>query len=99
MQVLFILFAEYGIYVIKVWVEERWRYVVIDDKIPCMQDKKPFFSSVSDCRYSFISLVEKALAKMYGTYKAAFEVNSTQRYLMEMTGLLCLDEPLNESMP
>jgi hypothetical protein len=39
------------------------------------------------------------VAKIHGTYKAAFEVNNIQRYMMEMTGALCLDESLSESMP
>lgn len=38
------------------------------------------------------------MAKMYGTYRAAFEIRSTQRYLMEFTGALCLEEQLAQSM-
>lgn len=72
---------------------------MIDDKLPCGLDGKPYFSCSLNFRYSFISLIEKAVAKIYGNYKTAFEVNNTQRYLMEMTGALCLEEPLSESMP
>jgi hypothetical protein len=55
--------------VIKLWIDEKWKYVVIDDKIPCGIDKKPFFSATKNLRYSFVSLIEKALAKIYGNYK------------------------------
>jgi hypothetical protein len=91
--------SEYGIYVVRVWVEERWRYVVIDDKLPCGLDGKPFFSASPNYRLGFVSLLEKALAKAHGTYKAMYAVCSIQRYLMELSGALCLYEGLGAGMP
>lgn len=75
-------FAKYGIYVIKLWVEERWKFVVIDDKIPCGLDNRPYFSSSPNLKVSFVSLIEKAMAKLHGTYKNLYAVHSTQRYMI-----------------
>ena len=32
-------FAEYGIYVFKLFVRERWVYVLVDSKLPCNIDQ------------------------------------------------------------
>jgi hypothetical protein len=85
--------------VIKLWVDERWKYVITDDKIPCGIDNKPYFSAVKNLRYSFVSLVEKGLAKIYGNYKTIFSINSMQRYVIELTGGICLPSSLGVNMP
>ncbi len=74
----------------KLWIDERWRYVVIDNKVPCGLNGRTFFSVSANYRYSFVSLIEKALAKIYGSYKALYNLNSIQRYIIELTGSLCL---------
>ena len=80
---------------IKLWIEERWRYILIDDKIPCGIDSKPYFSMGYNLRFSFVSLIEKAMAKIHGSYKTLYEVRSVQRYMVELTGNLCIEEALH----
>jgi hypothetical protein len=72
---------------------------VIDDKIPCGMDDRPYFSYSPNIKLSFVSLIEKAMAKLHGTYKSLYYVHSTQRYMMQLTGAMCMEESLGESMP
>ena len=64
--------------------------MVIDSKVPCGLNGLPFFSASTNFRYCFVSLIEKALAKIHGSYKTLYSVNSMQRYIMQLTGSLCL---------
>ena len=46
-------------------------------------------------RFSFVSLIEKAMAKIHGSYKTLYEIRSVQRYMVELTGNLCIEEALH----
>ena len=50
-------------------------------------------------RFSFVSLIEKAMAKIHGSYKTLYEIRSVQRYMVELTGNLCIEEALHQKMP
>ena len=71
-------FAKYGMYVFRFFVREQWVYVLIDNKIPCNSDNEPIFSTSIDKKTCWISLIEKAYAKVKGSYKNSFLFDSKQ---------------------
>ena len=66
---------ERGICTLKFWKEGAWRYVHIDDQIPCRFDGKPLYASASRCAdgaddgEAWPLLLEKAYAKLHGSYE------------------------------
>lgn len=77
-----------GIYGIKLNHEGEWREIVIDDYLPCDSKKKSlcFASHVKDktC-FIWLSLLEKAFAKVYGSYYLIGNLSFTQ-ILRDLTG-------------
>lgn len=62
--------------------------MIVDSKIPCTPDKTPFFSSVANRRYSFMSIIEKAYAKALGNYSAIYSASHPNKYTVELANLL-----------
>ncbi len=62
-------YAEKGLYVFRFFKDGRWRYVMVDDMIPCDKTKggAPVFSWAGD-ECLFVPLIEKAYAKLHGCY-------------------------------
>ena len=58
-----------GLYTVKLFKEGRWRYVHIDDKIPCDMAGVPLFSRSTNQNAAWILLLEKAYAKLHGCYE------------------------------
>ena len=56
----------YGDPHIKFFKEGRWRYVHVDDTIPCDMAGKPLFSKSSNPNAVWIMILEKAYAKVGG---------------------------------
>ena len=86
-------FSTKGIYCFRFYKNFKWRYVLIDDRIPCYsvynenQTKKPIFAH---CRLSnefWVPLIEKAYAKLHGSY-AALVSGCIDEGLVDMTGLV-----------
>ena len=67
--------------------------MLTDGKIPCNSDNDPLFSYAVDKKSSWISLIEKAYAKVKGGYKNIYS-GETNQYLFE----LCRKIPLENSM-
>ena len=65
---------QYGIYVIRFYKEYSWRYVIIDDKLPCYkQEGCPPQLVFARCKKEdefWVPLVEKAYAKLFNCYQA-----------------------------
>ena len=87
-------YADRGIYVVKILTEEAgsqipWRVVVIDDRIPCGSDGLPCFARSADTSAFWVCLVEKALAKIHGSYgklTSPLSVSATLRALGMLSG-------------
>ena len=60
----------YGVYSVRFFIDGTPRYLVIDDLLPCNDDGQPIFSHSRDWREFWVCLLEKALAKLYGSYLA-----------------------------
>ena len=67
--------AEQGFYAVRVWAEDPssdddWAVVLVDDRIPCGADGMPAFGHGAKAGALWLCLVEKAVAKRYGSYAA-----------------------------
>jgi calpain, invertebrate len=83
---IFHLYRAKGIYVFRFFKDFRWIYVIIDDRIPCV-DKQPVFSRCKDLKETWVSLIEKAYAKLHGCYEALIS-GCIDDALAEMTGFV-----------
>ena len=63
----------------------RWTPVAIDDRLPCGAGGRPLFAQSSDRKELWVSLLEKAYAKFYGSYKS-LEAGYVIDALVDLTG-------------
>jgi hypothetical protein len=62
-------FRERGVYVLRIFKNFSWIYVIIDERIPVkIKDKQPVFGSCRDPHELWVALIEKAYAKLHGCY-------------------------------
>ena len=64
----------YGMYVFRFYKNYGWRYVIIDDKLPCYKksfgDKDLVFARCRSINEFWVPLIEKAYAKLHNCYEA-----------------------------
>lgn len=70
--------SQYGVYLVKIYMESAWKYVIVDDLVPCIRRRSkkeerfsPVFINVSGCEQSPLLwpfLLEKAYANYYSCY-------------------------------
>jgi calpain-15 len=74
-----------GIYGVNFCINGEFQVVVVDDFIPYDQStNKPVFSRTKNGTF-WLSILEKAWAKIHGTYKRTVSGNESDAYLI-MTG-------------
>lgn len=74
--------GERGLYALRFWQDDPssdddWKVVLIDDRLPCGPDGELAFTRSPDRAVFWAALLEKALAKLHGSY-AATEAPQTQ---------------------
>lgn len=74
-----------GKYVLRFFLNGRFTNVTIDDRLPCNAKGVPVFAKCSDANEFWVSLIEKAYAKVYGAY-SQLEKGLTRDALVDMTG-------------
>lgn len=74
-----------GVYKIKVFLAGEAEEVVIDDLIPCYPQGGPIFSHNRRKNELWMPLVEKAFAKIHGSYEGLLKGNPTDA-LLSLTG-------------
>lgn len=87
-----------GAYQVRLCHDGEWRTMLIDDLLPCVQPRSPVgpvmgMPGVPAFAYAarrqlWVSLVEKAMAKLYGSYEA-LESGNTDEALATLTGYPC----------
>lgn len=80
-------FRHLGIYVFRFFKNYKWRYVVIDDKLPVV-DYQLVFAKCLDEEELWVPLIEKAYAKLFGCYESLRSGNIDEG-LVDMTGFAC----------
>ncbi|KAH0895228.1 LOW QUALITY PROTEIN: hypothetical protein HID58_057657, partial [Brassica napus] len=78
-------YNEEGIYTVRFCIQGEWVPVVIDDWIPCESPGKPAFATSKRLNELWVSIVEKAYAKLHGSYEA-LEGGLVQDALVDLTG-------------
>jgi len=62
-------FRNFGLYVIRIFKDFNWIYVIIDNRVPVNKKTgKPVFGRAQSPHEMWVSLIEKAYAKMHGCY-------------------------------
>ena len=66
---LFHRFGDRGIYVMRFYKEFKWRYVLIDDRMPCYNGNSDLmFGRCKEPSELWVPLIEKGYAKLFGCY-------------------------------
>lgn len=63
-------YSDQGFYTFKFNKAGKWRYVHIDDRIPCRQSGRVHFCRNDNPNETFGMLMEKAYAKLHGCYES-----------------------------
>ena len=84
-----------GIYTLKFSKAGMWRYVHIDDRIPCNPSGKAHYAKSKDPNETWVMLIEKAYAKLHGCY----EILSSGCHLCFIIGFLhCFSEAFSDAV-
>ena len=75
----------HGINRIRLCLQGFWREITIDDFIPCFPYGEPIFARSLIPQHTWISLLEKAFAKVHGSYQALVG-GSVYEALLDLTG-------------
>jgi hypothetical protein len=63
---------KYGMYVMRFFKNYKWRYVIIDDRLPCYNrgygDPELVFGKCADPDEFWVPLIEKGYAKIHGSF-------------------------------
>ncbi|GLT26977.1 hypothetical protein SLA2020_020110 [Shorea laevis] len=78
-------YNEEGIYTVRFCIQGEWVPVVVDDWIPCEAPCKPAFATSKKGNELWVSILEKAYAKLHGSYEA-LEGGLVQDALVDLTG-------------
>lgn len=78
-------YNEEGIYTVRFCIQGDWVPVVVDDWIPCESPGKPAFATSKKVNELWVSILEKAYAKLHGSYEA-LEGGLVQDALVDLTG-------------
>jgi len=83
---LFHKYRTFGLYVIRIFKNFNWIYVIIDSRIPVdKKTQKPVFGKAYNSHEMWVALIEKAYAKMHGCY-GNLAAGYTDEAIQELTG-------------
>lgn len=66
---LFHIYRKKGIFVFRIFKEFKWMYVIVDERLPC-ENNRPVFGHCKNITENWVNLIEKAYAKLHGCYEA-----------------------------
>jgi len=93
-------FRSYGLYVFKFYKDGTSYFVIVDDKIPCIERKNgtrvPFFAKCQDPSLFWVCLIEKAYAKLHKRYWALTN-GTVEDALHDLTGIYPERMPVDHS--
>lgn len=78
-------YNEEGVYTVRFCIQGEWVPVVVDDWIPCESRGRPAFATSKKGNELWVSILEKAYAKLHGSYEA-LEGGLVQDALVDLTG-------------
>jgi len=79
--------AARGLYALRFWQDDPasdddWKVVVVDDRLPCGADGSLVFARCADGEVFWAAILEKALAKLHGSYAATEAANTSEAALL-----------------
>jgi Ca2+-binding EF-hand superfamily protein len=86
---MFHFLSRFGLFVIRFFKEFSWRYVIIDSRVPMCRsagELKFVFGQCSDSSELWVPLIEKAYAKLHGSYES-LNNGLIDDALVDLTGL------------
>eukprot|EP01129_Flabellula_baltica_P016956 TRINITY_DN9254_c0_g1_i1.p1 TRINITY_DN9254_c0_g1~~TRINITY_DN9254_c0_g1_i1.p1 ORF type:complete len:998 (+),score=248.60 TRINITY_DN9254_c0_g1_i1:24-2996(+) len=84
-QCLFVSYEPlYGFAQCRFWKDGEWKLITVDDRIPCKRGR-PCFARCRDLNELWVPLVEKAYAKLHGSYEN-IESGIINNALVDLTG-------------
>lgn len=90
---IFYPFRKKGIFCFRFYKDLKWRYVIIDDRLPCqkvmdvsIQKPRLLYSKCRNDDEFWASLIEKAYAKLHGSYEKLMS-GSIEEGLKDLSGL------------
>mmetsp|Transcript_16766 Transcript_16766/g.11895 ORF Transcript_16766/g.11895 Transcript_16766/m.11895 type:complete len:199 (-) Transcript_16766:1104-1700(-) len=82
-------YRKWGLYVLRFYKDHHWRYVMVDDRLPCYtSNSSPVFGTCSEPNELWVPLIEKAYAKLFGCYQTLIS-GFLDDGLNDMTSLVC----------
>lgn len=61
--------ASVGMYILRLCKGHDWHYIIVDDRFPLSSNTKlPVFARCEDVTEIWVPLIEKAFAKLHGSY-------------------------------
>ena len=89
-------FRTRNIYVLRFFKEYAWRYVIIDDRLPCFEGNADIvFAKCKDEHELWVPLIEKAYAKLFGSYQALI-TGYLDDGLHDLTSFVCEKKKLHD---
>ncbi len=79
-------YSLHGIYSIRFFVNGAWKDVIVDDYIPMKAVDNPSFARSQTLNELWVTLLEKAYAKLHGSYQAIEGAHSVREALEHLTG-------------
>ncbi|KAL0966466.1 hypothetical protein UPYG_G00295610 [Umbra pygmaea] len=73
-----------GSFTFSLWQHGRWTEVIVDDRLPCLGSKLCFSSCQSPTAF-WVSLLEKAYAKLHGSYEHLW-AGQVSEAMVDLTG-------------
>ena len=66
-----------GVYTVRLFHEGGWRFIMVDDYVPVStEDGRPLFAHAKSRQELWVPVLEKAFAKLYGSYVQIYAVRS-----------------------
>lgn len=85
---IFHMYRRKGIYVLRFFKDFKWKYVIIDDRLPCGKNNaQPVFGKCKNLHELWVPLIEKAYAKLHGCYETLIS-GFIDDGLSDLTGLV-----------
>ena len=82
-------FRNKGIFCLRFFKDSKWRYVLIDDRLPCHSGNKQLvFGSCKEKDELWVPLLEKAYAKIHGCYQTLVS-GFIDDGLADLTAMVC----------
>jgi hypothetical protein len=85
------------IYILRFFKEFAWRYVIIDDQLPCFSGNSSLvFAKCQETHELWVPLIEKAYAKLFGCYQTLIS-GFIDDGLHDMTSFVCEKKKLHDA--